>query len=134
MSVSQDTATDLPAYLTARWDEEEAAALAAIAEAEHMHPPLSWRWAVVDSWTSTGMPPGAPSPQQVIADIAAKRAILAMAVACADLRAAVDHHPPGTFSVIGEVHGAAGALGDVLHHLAQPYVSRPDFNPAWLDD
>lgn len=124
-----ETAPDLAAYLLARYAEEEASARAALAEAETMHPPLTWRWAVIDSWTSTRMPPGAPSPDRIFAEVAAKRAII-------DLHGGRPMWNEGGDLRADTLHVCEDALEDAdgcrtLRALAQPYAGRPDFRDEW---
>lgn len=61
-------------------------------------------------------------PEHVLADIAAKRAIVAL-------------HSEGTMACYWshdsmEMHGP-GEVCDTLQALVQPYAEHPDFDPAW---
>lgn len=84
----------LAEFLTARLDEDEAAARE-----------VSRRW----PW----------DPARVLADVAAKRAIVAKWHSLAEQ---ADHPTIGAHCT---------GVGLTLHLLAQPYSSHPDFDPAW---
>lgn len=80
---------DLVAFLRAKWDEQEAEATAVLAEAQRFYPAsegftVRYDWAVATSHRSGGYGVltrrGAPSPQDMLADIAAKRQVLQLLI------------------------------------------------------
>lgn len=101
-------------FLTARYDEDEAVARAASSNEQWWvdgPTELTGKWWVYDTGAKFDRHEIAShvarfDPARVLADIAAKRAIL-------------------------EMHGQAVAIDTVIDHLIQPYVEHPDFDPAW---
>jgi Family of unknown function (DUF6221) len=119
-------------FLTAQYDLEQAAALAAAKEASAADGRDGTRWRMSDEglyceWASIACGPyghlgddvgnhmAAWDPARVLAEIAAKRALLSRAQA---LLCEHDWFLRG----IGE---------DIYHDLAAPYVDRPGWNEAW---
>lgn len=89
-------------FLTARYDEDEATARAAMHE-----PGADFSWWDVDYNSAVANAHGMRwDPVSVLADIRAKRQIV-------------------------EMHGQSPAIDTVLDHLATAYDQHPDFDPAW---
>jgi hypothetical protein len=100
-------------FLTARFDEDEAVARAAL------HTPESddWSWSDVDYHSGVAEDHGLRwKPERVLADIAAKRAI-------------VERHAP--YDDIHVRRQTRTLAGDTLRLLVQPYAEHPDIDPAW---
>jgi hypothetical protein len=115
---------DLAAWLTAVWDEEERQFEAACeAEAEYLRSdglPDETAASVREFWLSPEA--GTEWPLR-LARIAADRKILARCMAI------WSEHEEG-----GPLNGLVRAVdaGLIVHDLASPYESRPDFRPEWL--
>lgn len=111
-------------FLTARYDEDEAAARAVIDSNE-------WGWASVDFNSSDAEEHGSRwSPPRVLADIAAKRAIMELAEEASGLDMQVD----GEFRVGRRDITSEPYVGDlILRQLAQQFADHPDFDPAWRE-
>lgn len=134
-------------FLSARYDEREAIARAAIGGAVFQSQTGRWSFEYVDlggygipfvfaladgggktqvadlsaAWSSAerGAHITANDPAAVLADIAAKRVILE---ACRQVQ---DHHISDDFT--------ADSLADaVLAQLMAPFAAHPDFDPGWL--
>lgn len=118
-------------FLTARLDELEPAAVRAKEASEAFTSDtgqtltLSWQWNLWVEYSGGGVASvardGAPDPTLVLADIAAKRAIVAEHVG------AEAYYRTHTDAPAGELTG----LGTAVRLLAQPYADHPDFDPAW---
>lgn len=127
-------------FLTARYDEREAAAREASAGPWAVRPngdsPWVTRQGQPDVWLAITSPdPGASKaanadhialndPAHVLADIAAKRAIVASVVS------GEAHEVAETMSGLRQVV-ARDVLSSVLRLLAQPYAAHEDFDEAW---
>jgi hypothetical protein len=158
---------DLAEFLEARYAEREAAAKAAAVdpvgameahfETEALHHEQDWRLyperetdydhgqADALHWASTRirermLPLSLHDPASVLADIAAKRAILDMwqdpaAVRDLSLHPGADpEHPPqdGRDPDEREVQvAAAEAIDDVVRLLAAPFAAHPDYQAGW---
>lgn len=128
-------------FLTARYDEEAFIAdIALMLGQTHEHDPdrgnatvtLKWRWGLVVEYSdrsrhAQSLVAGAPTPARVLADIAAKRAIMAEHG---------DTHecsgPSGGLTFDPALQGDDwGGPCNTLRHLASPYAEHPDFDPAW---
>lgn len=100
-------------FLTARLNEDEAWASAALGwqtGSRHEDQPLDWsihmrRW----------------SPDNVLAEVEAKRRIVALLVGSGH-------------GMDRGAYGLPGAAWDVIAHLASAYDQHPDFDPAWRAD
>lgn len=133
MSPTVPDADALTAYLTARLDEaEEAARITLDITASYFEGfDTEWKWVLLskpkrfrDGWSST-FHPGAPAPAAVLADIAAKRAMLTPHAGYHDCLA------PGTDCS----WTTSSAFRDiVLPALVAPYATRPDFPAGWKID
>lgn len=131
-------------YLLARLDEQEAAAREAVAigkihsrhDDAQVTTVLSWRWSllaesVVDGRTGgygTSHHPGAPTPEEVLADIAAKRELVELASEATGLDMQVD----GEFRVANRDLAVEPYVGDLMiRTMLQTYAGRDDFDPSW---
>jgi hypothetical protein len=113
--------SDLAAFLLARLADDEAAANYLVdARAEW----AGW----TEAWEGAYGPltrDDLPDPARVLADVAAKRAIVEWAIdADGTERTACEN--AGWDSSQFDTAGA-----EILRHLAQPFASHPDFDPAW---
>lgn len=116
-------------FLTARLDELEPAAMRAKEASEAFTSDtgqtltLSWQWNLWVEYSGGGVASvardGAPDPTLVLADITAKRAIVALNQTV-PMRLEDDRD-----------EGRNDMLWDVLCLLAQPYAEHPDFDHAW---
>jgi hypothetical protein len=124
---------DLAAYLRACLDEREAAALQAQEMARYRDGmDIQWKWALLTKppqfaagWSSS-FEPGAPSPDEVLADIAAKRAIIDGLMVYEPRSMDTDGAPIGTIRTL-----AGRAYRQALLVLAQAFATRDDFDPSW---
>lgn len=115
-------------FLTARLDEDEAAACAANeASAAYGHPDDAFDEAVNLAANEGGLPEAVNhmrrwGPEFVLADTAAKRAIVALhthpSFACYWSHDSMEQHDPGE-------------VCDTLCALALPYAEHPDFDESW---
>lgn len=143
---------DLTEFLTARYDEEQQLAQAAAPGPWHVellgakgYPQrISNAQATVIGQTYTS-PTYAPAgarhiaywdPARVVADLAAKRALIQLAFRYAadfDQRSGCGHTveqiATGACPFVGEMESM-----DLLRLLAAPYSEHPDFDPAWRTD
>jgi hypothetical protein len=111
-------------FLTARLDEDEAVARAAL----HVPGSDEFNWSDVDYNSVVADAHGLRwKPERVLADVAAKRAIVEEHTCqcpdpgCGDCGACSgDHHADPT-----------PAPCTTVRLLAQPYADHPDFDPAW---
>ena|SRR5690606_20281138 len=94
-------------FLTARYDEEEAVARAALGSPRRN---------------------GKTHARRVLADIAAKRRLVEL---CATWRADGERHVAGRDAMSIAARTQAITAETVLRALAQPYADHPDFDPAW---
>lgn len=101
-------------FLTARYDEDEA-----VARMHTFDNPQNPRL-----WNGPGQYP-VMTGKSLLADIAAKRAIVRHARHAQEAVEARLAEPPGPVS------GHVIAYRDVVRQLAQPYAEHPDFDPAW---
>lgn len=140
---------DLAAFLTARYDEAEALARAMPLDAQH---PWDQSENLVGTlqWVSVcAVEPNARGirldlgrikdrdvaafivanhPRRVLADIAAKRSIVALYRDLREWRLKVGHDETA------ESWGARTKLDFVCQLLAASFASHPDFDPAWRTD
>jgi hypothetical protein len=72
-------------------------------------------------------------PTRVLAEVAAKRALLRLVGAYVALARTLAEVAPGTPEE-REARIRAETAMDALHALAQPYADRPGWNPAWSLD
>lgn len=107
-------------FLTARWDEEE------------------HDWRVVAAREVVEMLHGRPLAPMMLADIAAKRAIVALHGVKETVWTKVDGMAPfieRNCTTCGESHWSGFEPADwpcpTLLALAQPYADHPDFGPEW---
>jgi hypothetical protein len=122
---------ELVAFLRARLDEDAEAAAEASATERH------YPWALSLAEDHYGDNVIGVEPVRLLAEVAAKRAIVdeyEEAVAAARGYREIDW--PDHLQERGKVERAAAddrvaALYAALHHLVQPYVGHPDFDPAW---
>lgn len=147
--------TDLVAFLTARYDEEQRLAEAATAgpweASENLIGGLQWvgifaptlegRHVALDvgriTTRETADYVAAHDPARVLADIAAKRAILrTLAQLRTDGEQAAEAITADTpLELSGAVLlGMCGAPGVIEKRLAAPYASHPDFQAEWRID
>jgi len=116
--------SDLVAFLRARLAEDEAAARAS----DWGEPWSEHRWtfttgrdrASLDLNTRVARHIVRWDPPRVLADVAAKRAVLALW-----------EHEDGRRAECAEFSDRAELMDDVLLALAQPYAGHPEFDPAW---
>lgn len=127
------TAANPTEYLLARYAEEEREARESVTVETRFADAgceITYGWARHTKHPSggqgVGFMPGAPSPQHVLADIAAKRAIVGM------------HEPYRWIVGLGCRVCIASDLTPfpdypcpTLLALLQPYAGRPDFDPSW---
>ena len=120
--------TTLADFLLARIAEDEAAAREIPAGTWEDATQASWRYDHVFRW----------SPERVLADCAAKRAIV-------EMHALMDGGDPDSFPyesedgrtvwpgcVICDGDSTPRRLGcDTVRHLAAPYADHPDYDPTW---
>lgn len=122
---------DIAAWLTAIWDEQETAAREEVEMVAEYFPAdrgYSWkyRWSR-QIWhgglaSNLSTMPGAPSPTEVLARIAADRQILAMYIAYRDA-------PERMVDVRADSWWRA--LDEVVRLLALPHAARPGYNENW---
>lgn len=101
----------IPEFLTARCDEDEERASS------------GWSSLRDERWMTTNEGRSILTPSAVLADIAAKRAIM-------------EEHPDGDgYCGQGDYSGTVGCGWlwpcITLRLLAQPYAEHPDYGPAW---
>jgi hypothetical protein len=154
--------TDLVGFLTARWDEDEAMARAAIEKSAGVgvygEQDRTGRWrATTDGiYADTPYSNGpfavgtyehldkevgayiaAYDPSRVLADIAAKRRMLAELVPMIETLEEIDELASNAV-LPAEYCGAIGrdrsASTRLLRLLAAPYAEHPGFDPAWRTD
>jgi hypothetical protein len=103
-------------FLTARYDEDEAVAQAAL----YVPGSDEFNWSDVDYNSVVASAHGMRwEPARVLADISAKRRVLLIWT-----------DPTGRWSA--EQADAARSIKErALRYLAQPYAEHPDFDPAW---
>lgn len=121
--------SDLAAFLAARWDEEEAAARAVRPDQDYADSEHQERW----------------SPARVLREVAAKRAILAEhhILTQDDRNEAYEEFSVVKIGGANRDHGCVNChyygMGGVkgygicrtVRHLAAPFASHPDYDPAW---
>lgn len=121
-------------FLTARYDEEEAAARAVIEQQEHVYPApefvVGYEWSRLTRHTSGGCGvesvAGAPSPARVLREVAAKRAVVDLHVCSCSVDC-------GYCGACSGDHGSdpTPAPCDTLRHMAAVYADHPDHDRRW---
>ena len=123
---------DLVEFLTARYDEDELWARNREERAKDLYRILKGATAQIGADTPT---PSVAHPQtnpatRALADLAAKRAIVALYQEALEWRLKV-----GAADETAESWGSRTKLAFVCRMLAAPYGAHPDFDPAWrIDD
>lgn len=137
-------------YLRSRLDEEEKRVQEALdcqAEHEADGSDVEWEWCYyfrrrnvpLAVWSAPYTAAGSPTPGRVLADIAAKRAILDAHTAAIAIEAESwqQYHDWASGLASVSIPGAdeqerrIPGLELAVQHLLQPYRDRADFNPSW---
>jgi hypothetical protein len=109
-------------FLTARYDEDEAAAQEVTERAITRGVDPRAMAAASNTWMPDDIDAVAVDAARILADIAAKRAIVAYAPRVDHLVSAIEWEYSSNVDEEGD---------DLLRILAQPFAEHPDFDPAW---
>ncbi len=131
--------TDIAAFLTARYDEDEKWARDRDERSKAMYRTLKGGAA---QFGADVPPPSGPTPQnnpanRALADIAAKRAILASAVHLCEISERVAENLPDGLPITVQTAILIDFYGScrvTLKQLAAPYADHPDYDPKWALD
>lgn len=112
-------AVDITRFLDERITEDERAAHYAL-----LYGPLNRNEIFGGQWFGWVSHAERHMPARILAECEAKRTVIAM------------YERLGEYSIhnhgsVGEYHGMKTSLNDVLHALAAPYCSHPDFDKGW---
>ena len=137
---------DIVAFLLARISEDERLARVTIRHLDTVtgqsDEEVQWRWAAVSptSGSTELFGPGAPAPNQILAECAAKRTIIDEIAIVRD--AAVDVGNRKHFATtdktriecrveLARLEGRLQILRTAVRAFTRPYAGHPDYDPAW---
>lgn len=132
---TEEAVSDLIEWLTQIWDEQEKSASEEVELTQHVYDrsefTVEYQWARMTKHASGGygssFAPGAPSPTEVLAKIAADREILALYQKAWSGLTFDDPQPEGAEWLLGHRWG----LAEAVRLLALPYADRDGYDEEW---